>query len=224
VFSDDLYYYHPHGISDKAEDSLVDCGPILNRHLVTEVPADATTLVRRRRVGVTIRNLLPRCNHQPLRAEHFLVKAWKTFHHGNGSRASDNEQQPLISLPRAPAASAPSSSGAAVSPPHVQTPSNHHGDNQRHRERASAAERGDATVTSDRQQVSALAHKIDRVEATQEKILQTLKEIQIVLAHNAQNDGAFRQDVGTILDELTGSVMALSGKVEELTQEKPSSP
>ena len=77
VFSSDAYWLHPHGITDKLEDSLLEehAGPIVNRSVVHCVPPTATKLARKYRVGVTVRNLLPRCNHQPTRAEYFLSRA-----------------------------------------------------------------------------------------------------------------------------------------------------
>ena len=83
VFSHDVYWYHPHGIRAEAADSLSqsECGPIVNRHLMQN-PANSAqqSLPRQYRVGVTIRNLLPRCNHQPARAEHFMGEAFTKLH------------------------------------------------------------------------------------------------------------------------------------------------
>jgi len=77
IFTHDVYWYHPHGISDKTVDSLKEehCGPLINRHLLTSVSKEATELARHYRVGVTVRNLLPRCNHLPTHAEYFMKRA-----------------------------------------------------------------------------------------------------------------------------------------------------
>ena len=77
VFDSDVYYYFPHGFGDNPRQSLdpAKCGPIINRHLVTQVPHDATEIVRQPRSSVTVRNLLSRCTHQPTRTEYCMKQA-----------------------------------------------------------------------------------------------------------------------------------------------------
>ncbi|KNH06941.1 hypothetical protein XU18_2299 [Perkinsela sp. CCAP 1560/4] len=82
VFSHDIYWYHPHGIRAESVDSLKEeeTGPIVNSHLLEQIPASTKSLPRTYRVGVTVRHLLPRCNHQPTRAEHFMNEAYTQLH------------------------------------------------------------------------------------------------------------------------------------------------
>ncbi len=98
VFRDEAYSHYPHGISDKAVDSLDEqvSGPVVNRHLLDK--KDITEVARKYRVGVTVRNLLPRCDHAPERAEYAMRRAWSIYH-----------KQPLVpsSVPR-PAGPPPS--------------------------------------------------------------------------------------------------------------------
>ena len=80
VFSHDVYWYHPHGIRAESTDPLGEttAGPIVNAHLLSGKMEKS--LPRTYRVGVTIRNLLPRCNHQPARAEYFMGEAFAKLH------------------------------------------------------------------------------------------------------------------------------------------------
>ncbi|CCW63857.1 unnamed protein product [Phytomonas sp. EM1] len=80
LFTGDAYFFHPHGVSDAAVDELAPeiAGAVVNRHLLRE--PDIQRVVRGYRVSVTIRNLLPRCNHQPGRAEFEMKRAWYLYH------------------------------------------------------------------------------------------------------------------------------------------------
>lgn len=79
IFSGEGYYYYPHGVSDKAEDSLDEsvAGRVVNRHLLRE--KDIQTVPRSYRASITTRNLMTRCNHDPARAEYAMKRAWYVY-------------------------------------------------------------------------------------------------------------------------------------------------
>eukprot|EP00760_Papus_ankaliazontas_P020921 PhM_4_TR18610/c5_g1_i3/m.83787/K10768/ALKBH6; alkylated DNA repair protein alkB homolog 6 len=116
VFSHDAYWFYPHGVSDKAVDSLKeeDVGPIINRHLLTTIDSNATSLERKYRVGVTVRHLLPRCTHQPTRSEYFMKRA--------SDMLNPSQKQPQQATPSSRMSSSPTST-AKVTPAPPPPPS-----------------------------------------------------------------------------------------------------
>lgn len=79
VFTDAAYYYHPHGVSDKAVDELTPeaAGGVVNRHLLRD--RDIQSVPRQYRASLTTRNLLTRCNDQPARVEYNMKRAWHLY-------------------------------------------------------------------------------------------------------------------------------------------------
>eukprot|EP00796_Vickermania_ingenoplastis_P011044 gene11044-7677_t len=110
LFTGDVYYDHPHGISDEP---VVDLSPavsgqIVNRHLLED--KDIQQVVRDYRVSITTRNLLPRCRDQPRRAEFSMKRAWYIYH-------QETPPEPLFPLATAAAgAPSPSAGGMAGRP------------------------------------------------------------------------------------------------------------
>ncbi|ESL08165.1 alkylated DNA repair protein alkB like protein 6 [Trypanosoma rangeli SC58] len=81
LFRGDAYYYHPHGTSDREVDDLSPevAGKVVNRHLLKD--PSITEVRKSYRVSITTRNLLPRCNHQPTRAEYAMKRSWYVYNH-----------------------------------------------------------------------------------------------------------------------------------------------
>lgn len=80
IFRGDAYYFYPHGISDSSVIDLAcekTCGVVMNRHLLHD--KDIQTVHRTYRVSLTSRNLLPRCQDQPRRAEYAMKRAWYVY-------------------------------------------------------------------------------------------------------------------------------------------------
>lgn len=80
IFRGDVYYHHPHGIPD---DEVIDLtsksasGEVVNRRLLKN--GDIKEVRKQYRVSITTRHLLPRCAHQPRRAEYGMKRAWYLY-------------------------------------------------------------------------------------------------------------------------------------------------
>ena len=79
IFRGEAYTHYPHGVSDKAVDLLSPehAGEVVNRHLISD--PQMSEVRRTYRVGVTVRNLLPRCTHFPERTEYLMKRAWRLY-------------------------------------------------------------------------------------------------------------------------------------------------
>lgn len=211
IFAEDAYYAYPHGISDKAEDSLLeaDCGKLINPDAV---PAGVTTLKRQPRVGVTIRHLLSRCNHHPERSDYFLERAHTLYHEGKTTAPPGlthvNDDRAALGRSQSSASAAPVSPKADLR----NAPTNSASFRKPHQPAFDSAA---PTAAAE------LATRLERLENQQATLLQAVKEIQVVLAHGLQSDEKFRRDLGTIMDHLTSSVMSLQGSVDSLVAMPP---
>lgn len=193
VFTDDLYYYYPHGISDKAEDSLLeaDCGPVVNWGRVSQVPREAASLKRSRRVGITIRNLLPRCSHHPERLHHFLRQALQgTQPPRTGATHPTSGSVKITREPLAPAA--------------IVRPAGLTGDHPQN---------GDALLDT-----------LRRIERQQTELLAAVRDVQVVLAHQQHAQQEFKQDMGTVVDHLTTTVLDIQNQLQQSSSTLPPPP
>ena len=227
IFDADAYYFHPHGISDKPVDSLLesDAGPIANRHLLTQTPADATSVERKPRVGVTIRNLLPRCNHAPERNEYCMRRVWAVAHPDklpanptpNAADAASNGATPPAtsagSKPAAPASSASGKFGAMSQPPagglHPSKPfpatATQTSSSTMSAAAVSSAVSGDALEEVNR--------KLDQIIATQVELQNAVKQLQVIAAHSATQQSSFQTEVSGVLDHLTTTILDVQASV-----------
>lgn len=223
VFEKDAYHFHPHGISADSVDSLVvdKVGPIANRHLLSPTAQyskeTAKELVRKHRVGVTIRNLLPRCAHEPQRAEYQMIEAakiarpdWFKGSNSNSTNSSNNSQKKasLTSLDadaerKSSFKSTTTSNYGAMSqaPP---LPSSYS---------SSASPAGSSLSSSS---VPLLEKKMDELMQRQSKIESQLQEIQTLLAFSTQRNVKFESDVAGVLDHVSQLVLDVSARVEDI--------
>lgn len=190
IFERDVYTHHPHGISGDAVDSLDPsvAGEVVNRHLLSD--PNMTEVVRKYRVGVTIRNLLPRCNHEPERVEHYLKRAWGLY-----QQSADVGYQ---YMPQAAPPSLSASDDIAAPMPSQAVPSS------------------PSTGVS----LSALEAKVDKLLANQAEILRSVQDLQRFAASAASSQETFQRETSTVLNHLTSTVLQIENVVEELTDEK----
>jgi alkylated DNA repair protein alkB homolog 6 len=197
IFDQDAYTHYPHGISDKPVDSLEPSvsGPVVNRHFLTD--PSMTEVVRAYRVGVTIRNLLPRCNHDPERAEYNLKRAWQLFH---------QTAQVGYYVPPS-AAAAPTSAAASPPPPLAAKP-------QTSVPSAPSAHQTSHHASID--SVRSLEVKVDRILANQAELLRAVGDLQRIVAASATSQHSFQQETSTVLNHLSSTVLQMESQVEEL--------
>jgi alkylated DNA repair protein alkB homolog 6 len=202
VFDQDAYYFHPHGISANEFDSLDEekVGPIANKHTletITKEDFDKKQFKREHRVGVTIRNLLPRCAHEPMRAEYQMLKALKVL----GNQESQNITEPKSKSSPASSSSQQQSMYSGMSKP------------QQHPEKVSSSS------LSQNNNNKSLESKLDLLLEKQNKLENQLKEIQTLLAFNTQRNIKFETEVAGVLDHVSSIVLDVQAKVDDLTDE-----
>lgn len=96
IIEDEAFRRYPRGILDHDVD-LVDpqqCGPVVNRSAVTQIPSHQSVLLQAPRVSVTCMTLLPLCCHQPQRAEYFAKSAWYSYNRQEPPPATPCEALP----------------------------------------------------------------------------------------------------------------------------------
>jgi alkylated DNA repair protein alkB family protein 6 len=218
VFERDAYWHHPHGISAKTEDSLLeaDAGPIANRHLLTTISPAQLTLPRKYRVGVTVRNLLPRCQHHEDRAEYCMAHAQR-IHLGEtveGIFADPSSGCDRVPAPAAPVTSmniAAAKSTPAATPAVAATPAS---------APAPAAHiRSAAVAAADPELLAAMRsvqHSLDAVLRQQQDLAKQVQEMQVVLALQTQASHKFTSETATVLDHMSSVVLDLQASVEDI--------
>jgi alkylated DNA repair protein alkB family protein 6 len=205
IFQEDVYNFHPHGISDKVVVSLKeeDIGPLVNRHLLTQTDPNAVELVREHRVGITVRHLLSRCNHQPSRTEycmslaHATVKGNKPSHESAVAAAAPTSSYGNMStLPKPTAPPMPVAPPAAV-PVASAAPT--------------ASPQNDQLLRDVQRSLAAVA-------ATQQQMGVTLKEVQLVLAQSTAHSASFRTEMSSVLDHMSSTMLNLQSTVDDIAE------
>lgn len=211
IFEQDAYTHHPHGISDLAVDSLAPdvAGEVVNRHLMSD--PQMTEVRRQYRVGVTIRNLLPRCNHEPERAEYQLKRAWMLYQQQAAATLGFVLPPPpqltattavLRSTPSVTAARPAVTTTTAATAPPAPLPTF----------QSSSSTAPPVAVNN----IAELNAKVDRVLAQQQDILSALRELQNVVASSAASQATYQRETSTVLNHLSTTVLQLESAVEEL--------
>ena len=197
IFRSEAYSHYPHGISDKKVDILDEsvAGPVVNRHLLRQ--QDISEVVRKYRVGITVRNLLPRCNHQPERAEYAMKRAWSIYH----DRA-DSEHEVSKASAQQPPAATPSNQRAAT--PRAATPPS---------PPAPSARALDGDTASALGRVEA---KLDRLLTQQDEMRASIRELQEVVAFTTASSANFRTEMSTILNYMSSTVLQMESRVDEI--------
>lgn len=203
VFERDAYTHHPHGISDKPVDFLSPdvAGEVVNRHLLSD--PNIQEVRRAYRVGVTVRNLLPRCNHHPERAEFNMKRAWQLFQQTRdlGFRQEKESPQPVAPAMRA---SSPSSVSSSSPHPPPSTP----------------MLVSTVTTTIAEADVAALHKKIETLTQQQQELLQVVKELQHLVGNSAVSQASFQKETSAVLNHLSSTVLQLENNVEELLEKQ----
>ncbi len=158
-------------------------------------------VARKYRVGVTIRNLLPRCNHDPERAEYNMKRAWQLFHQTASvgylqpppaAAANTNTQAgTLNTMPKSPAAS--------VSPPFT-----------------APAHRPEPSVSADA--VRSLETKVDRILANQAEILRVVGDLQRIVGASTSSQLTFQQETSTVLNHMSSTILQMESQLEDVAE------
>ncbi|CUG89394.1 2OG-Fe(II) oxygenase, putative [Bodo saltans] len=203
IFDQDAYTHHPHGISDKAVDSLDPSvsGPVVNRHWLTD--PNVTEVVRKYRVGVTIRNLLPRCQHDPERAEYNLKRAWQLYHQ---TAEVGYYLPPVVGPSTSAPTTKPSTKTFAAPQQQKQQPPP--------QQTSSSSQHQTASIES----VRSLEAKLDRILANQSELLRTVGDLQQIVSASVTSQHTFQQETSTVLNHLSSTVLQIESQVEELTE------
>lgn len=218
VFESDAYYFHPHGISANAVDSLAEdaAGPIANRHLLTQTPPTATEIVRQKRIGVTIRNLLSRCNHQPERAEYTMKRVWKLGHpdflplQAAGGTSTMYPAKPASVAAASAPPPKPSDSWRAAEQRNVTSAATVAPSAASDPVRSSPAPNG-----VDAASITELHRKLDEVLQNQRDLQQAVKQLQVLTAHSIGQGSTFQTEVSGVLDHLTAAVMDIQAQTDK---------
>lgn len=217
VFMGDAYYHYPHGVSDKEVDDLSPevSGEVVNRQFLRD--KDIMKVHREYRVSLTTRNLLTRCNHQPSRAEYAMKRAWHLYHHlpvpeplfadapatasAKNDADSDEEEDDnddYDGFAGSPMARLLSSAGVKFEP---ETPE---------------------PLSSE--QIKAWGEKLDRIFKQQEELKASVEGLQQLLVSSITAEASFRQEVSTVLNHLSTTMLDLDEKVESLEEAVSSQP
>ncbi len=211
IFEQDAYYFHPHGISANEFDSLDEekVGPIANKHTletITKQDFERKQFKRSHRVGVTIRNLLPRCAHEPMRAEYQMMKALRVLNNQNqqgtttdSAASAASEEEVTKSSQKAKSQQQQQSYSGMSKPLPLQQQQN------------------SVAATSNNNKV--LESKLDLLLEKQNKLENQLKEIQTLLAFNTQRNIKFETEVAGVLDHVSSIVLDVQSKVDDLAEE-----
>jgi alkylated DNA repair protein alkB family protein 6 len=193
VFSGEAYSHYPHGISDKLVDSLVEAvaGTVVNRHLLAD--KNITEVVRKYRVGVTVRNLLPRCNHSPERAEYAMRRAWSIFH--KERLEATTGETPL------PQPQQQQLSGGSVSRPSSGS---------------GVASTSTVGHSPSAEQLTRIEAKLDAVLMQQTELRTAVREVQEVVSMTTAASSSFRAEMSSILNHMSATVLQIESSVDEL--------
>ncbi|ORC91319.1 alkylated DNA repair protein alkB like protein 6 [Trypanosoma theileri] len=196
LFRGDAYYYYPHGTSDRAVDSLAPevAGTVVNRHLLQD--KNITEVKKGYRVSITTRNLLPRCNHQPSRAEYCMKRAWYVYNHLP-------EPEPLITPPPVMMKTTPSSLKSSSSSSTVEE-----------------TKKAEPVMTMSNTAMNGgliqLEKKINELLTQQNSLAQQVNELRQFMA----GDVTFRKEVSTVLSHLSSTVLDIDSKLDDMIQER----
>jgi alkylated DNA repair protein alkB family protein 6 len=192
VFEADAYTHHPHGISDREVDSLdpLVSGEVVNRKFLQN--PEITEVVRQLRVGVTVRNLLPRCNHQPGRTEYQMQRSWALWNQKQDVGAPHLLLPDTISKPTSQTL-APHQTAA---PPKL-APSNH------------------PNISSN---TASLEAKVDALLKNQEALSQTVQDLQLLITSSLQKQQSFQTETSTVLNHLSSTILTLESNVDEIVE------
>lgn len=209
VFKGEAYSHYPHSVSDKDVDILTPevAGKVVNRHLLSD--PNMTEVRRQYRVGVTIRNLLPRCAHAPQRAEFNMKRALRHY-----------TQYTLPKVASTPTSSTPSRSGDKPILPPSQVSNHQHGN----KPTAATQPRSNniATTTTSgggvsHDELSALRQDILTILSQQRDIVQSLEDLKSVVAYNTTSTANFNKETSTVLNYMSQSILDVQSKVDDLT-------
>ncbi|RNF07609.1 alkylated DNA repair protein alkB like protein 6 [Trypanosoma conorhini] len=203
LFRGDAYYYHPHGTSDREVDELSPdvAGKLVNRHLLQD--PSITEVKKSYRVSITTRNLLPRCNHQPTRAEYGMKRAWYVYN-------QLPVPEPLVTpapLPPTP---------ASTTTTNTTTTTTVSGKMQEHKDTsvAAAAVKADSDIN-----FSDLEKKLDALLTQQSSLVEQVGELRQLMA----NEATFRSEVSTVLNHLSSTMLDIDSKLEDREEREASS-
>jgi alkylated DNA repair protein alkB family protein 6 len=209
VFDNDAYYFHPHGISAKPIDSLrlEDAGPIINRALLRTTPSTATEIVRQPRVGVTIRNLLPRCNHEPERVEAYMQRVWPIAY---PTKQPSEPQSKAEKTTKATVPPKPATTGASTQQQPQATSGKYHAMSTPQQSAVAAG----AVQPAASPDLSSIHAKLDKIIATQTELQTAVRQMQLLTAHSLSSTSKFQTEVSGVMDHLTTVVMDLQVRAE----------
>ncbi|PWU92091.1 hypothetical protein C4B63_40g156 [Trypanosoma cruzi] len=205
LFRGDAYYYHPHGTSDREVDDLSPevAGTVINRHLLKD--PNVTEVKKGYRVSITTRNLLPRCNHQPSRAEYGMKRAWYVY---NQLPVPEPLMTPAPLPP--PSTSASSTSSPARSAEEMTMAATTRG----------MPEDKNTTVAapmkeSSRTSFSELEKKLDALLTQQTTLMREVSEIRRQMAMET----TFRNELSTVLNHLSTTVLDIDSRLDSKEDE-----
>ena len=207
LFTDEAFTHYPHGLSDKPVDDLTGRN-VVNRHLLAEENRGLQSIERRYRASVTVRNLLPRCGHEPERNDYMMRQAW---YHYNQLPVP----KPKVSPTAAPA------SDSAVSAADVKENELPAADAPRvyPSEATSDMSVSSAEVRALRESVAALTKAQEALSRDVQDIKEGIAELKAVIGYSFTSATTFQKETSSILNHLSMAVMDVTGKQDDLADD-----
>lgn len=187
IFSSEVYYLYPHGISDQVVDNLSPefAGEVVNRHLLHD--KEITAVERKYRVSLTTRNLLTRCNHRPSHAEYNMKRAWYQYN------------QLPIPEPLFTPGPLPYGKTEAVTVTGTGEPS--------------VCPAGGPLTDA---QLKIWEAKLDTLFANQTTLTRAVNELKEIVMASLSAEVSYRKETSVVLNNLTTSILDVDAKLEDI--------
>eukprot|EP00758_Cryptobia_borreli_P018744 Tbor_TRINITY_DN7418_c0_g1::TRINITY_DN7418_c0_g1_i1::g.14572::m.14572/K10768/ALKBH6; alkylated DNA repair protein alkB homolog 6 len=195
IFKGDAYNNYPHSVSDKHIDVLSKevSGPVVNRALLSD--PNMTEVKRDYRVGVTVRNLLPRCNHDPQRNEYCMKEAFNHYYQGTDLTFTGivNSETDITESSR---------EGKCF-------------------EKQTSCLTPDISIPlSVSQDLTTVKERLNQLSEKQDKIIAQLNDIQAVLGYNTTTNVTFQRETSSILNYMSQTLLDAQSEIEDIKEKQ----